>query len=318
MREKILDILKNARGYVSGEEMSRELGVSRAAVWKHIKKLRDEGYSIVSVTNKGYRLRSEPDNMSIEKIESMLKTKYIGRKILHFTNTDSTNNEIKRRCDMDEGTAVLAEMQLSGKGRLGRVWDSPRGTGVWISILLKPQIPLNEVSEITLVAGLAACRAIGEGARIKWPNDIVIGTKKVCGILTEMSAETDRVNYVVCGIGINVNNENFPAELSQKATSIYIETGIKQDREAIASSLLNEFEIVYESYLKGGFPAIAQEYSSMCVTLGKTVRVIKNGSEIIGKAESIADDGALIVEYRGERIKVSSGEVSVRGIYGYI
>ena len=318
MREKILGILKNADNYISGEEMSRRLGISRAAVWKHIKKLREEGYSILSVTNKGYRLRGEPDNISPERVADMLDTRYIGRSIVHFNSTDSTNEEAKRRSDMPEGTLFIAETQQSGKGRLGRAWESPRSGGIWASLLLKPDISAGELPQITLAAGVAVCRAIGGGAKIKWPNDIVMGTKKVCGILTEMSAEPDRINYVVCGIGINVNVEKFPAELSEKATSIYNETGIKQDRNALTARVMNEFERVYDIFLRDGFGALAEEYGRECVTLGKRVQVIYHNKKIQGSATGIDESGALIVDTDDGRITVASGEVSVRGIYGYI
>ncbi len=318
MRGKILSILQETDNYISGEEMSRRLGISRAAVWKHIKKLKEEGYSILSVTNKGYRLRGGPDNISPERVSAMLDTGYIGRRIVHLNSVDSTNEEAKRRFDMPEGSLFIAETQQSGKGRLGRAWRSPRNGGIWMSLLLKPDISFSELPQITLAAGIAVCRAIGSGARIKWPNDIVIGSRKVCGILTEMAAEPDRINYVVCGIGINANIEQFPEELSQKATSIYNETGAKQDRDALTARVMNEFERVYEVFKSEGFGALSDEYSSECVTLGRRVQVIYRNKSVTGNAVMVDENGALIVETEDGRIAVTSGEVSVRGIYGYI
>lgn len=318
MRSKILTMLKNTDEYISGEDMSRELGISRAAVWKHIKKLKNEGYNILSVTNKGYRLEGTPDNISVEEIESLLTTEFTARNIIYLNSTDSTNNECKRLEDKADGTLVIAEQQTAGKGRLGRAWESPRGAGIWMSLLLKPDIPVASVSQITLVAGLAACRAIGNGSMIKWPNDIVIGSKKLCGILTEMSAEIERINYVICGIGINVNTEEFPEELKDKATSLLIETGEKQNRAELTAKIMNEVEKLYAVFINEGFGALAEEYRNNCITLNRQVQVIYKNEAILGTAVDVDNSGNLIVETDKGKITVSSGEVSVRGIYGYI
>ena len=319
VRDKILKILKEADGYVSGERISGMLGISRAAVWKHIKALRADGYEILSVTNKGYSLCSEPENILSDRLSAALCTDHIGRNIVYMNKVDSTNEEAKRRADMPDGTLFIAEQQESGKGRLGRLWESPRGGGIWMSLLLRPDIPLGRVSEITLAAGLAVCRAVGCGAMIKWPNDIVIGSRKICGILTEMSAEPDTgtINYVVCGMGINVNIESFPDDLKAKATSLLIETGERHSRDEIAARVLNEFEPVYELLCAEGFGAIREEYARMCVTLGREVRVIYRKNETIGKAADIDENGTLLVDTENGRIPVSSGEVSVCGMYGY-
>ncbi len=318
MREKILEILKGSDGYVSGEEISHVLGISRAAVWKHIRNLKNEGYKIESVTNKGYKLGGIPDKLDIDKIHEMLKTKVIGQRIEYVNSTDSTNNECKRLEDKTDGTLVIADAQTAGKGRLGRVWESPHGSGIWMSILLKPDVSLESVSQITLVTGMAVCRAVGIDAMIKWPNDVVIDGKKICGILTEMSAEIERINYVICGIGINVNTPSFPEELQDKATSLFVETAKKHEREKIAADVLNEFEKLYNVFTEKGFSFLADEYRKMCVTLNKDVRVIHRNNELTGKAVDIDDSGNLIVETENGQITVHSGEVSVRGIYGYI
>ena len=317
MKQRILNILMSRRGYVSGEKMSEELNISRAAIWKHIKNLRNDGYEIESVTNKGYHLVSAPDMLDGNKISSCLTTKFTGRQLVIFDETDSTNLQAKQHSAYPNGTAFIADRQSVGRGRLGRQWDSPKGTGIWLTILLKPEIALSDVSQITLAAGLAVCRAIGIGAKIKWPNDIVIGSKKVCGILTEMSAETDRVNYVVCGIGVNVNNESFPQELSS-ATSMRIEGNKKYERNIIIARILNEFEKAYTEFLNGGFTAISDEYKNHCVTLGRNVQVTFKNRTVTGTAKDITESGALTVETADGDISVNSGEVSVRGIYGYI
>ena len=318
MKNKILNILKASDSYVSGESISGRLGISRNAVWKHINKLRSEGYGIESVTNRGYRLASSPDVLSAEKIKDGLRTEFIGKNIVCMEEVDSTNNAAKRSSDMPDGTLFISEIQPGGKGRLGRAWVSPRGIGIWMSLLLKPEILPSDVAQITLISGMAAAESIGCGAMIKWPNDVVIGAKKVCGILTEMSAEIERVNYVIPGIGINVNTEAFENELSEKATSLYIETGKKYERCLIVRSFLESFERLYKKFLEGGMAAIAEDYRKMCITIGREVSVIYPNRTINGKAVDINDNGELIVETEQGKITVASGEVSVRGIYGYV
>lgn len=318
MRNKILDLLKNSDSYISGEEMSNKLGISRAAIWKHIKKLRSDGYEIVSVTNKGYSLKNTPDILTAGEIEAGLSTSFTARSIVCMKETDSTNEEAKRSSQKPDGTLFIADVQTSGKGRLGRSWESPPGAGIWMSLLLKPDIPPTEISQITLIAGIAVCRALDNGSMIKWPNDIVIGSKKVCGILTEMSAEIERVNYVVCGMGINVNTSEFPEELHDKATSLYIETGDVYNRSELTARIMNEFEPLYTKFLNEGFSPLLDEYRSSCVTLGKEIYVIYRKETLTGRAVDISPDGGLIVDTDNGRINVTSGEVSVRGIYGYI
>ena len=318
MKQQILNILKDSDGYISGEDISNKTGISRAAVWKHIKSLKNKGYEIDSVTNRGYRLVSSPDLITADGITQNLNTEFFGRKLFIYDETDSTNERAKAASSENEGCVFIAEVQNHGKGRRGRGWVSPRGTGIWHSILLKPDISPLEVSQITLVAGLAVCRSIGMDAKIKWPNDIVIGTKKVCGILTEMSAETNMVNYVVCGIGINVNTESFDKEIEHRATSMYIESGDKQIRNDIIARELNYFEYYYKKFLEGGLCAILDEYKENCVTIGRDVTVIYKKENVTGKALDIDENGALVVETADGTIRVTSGEVSVRGIYGYI
>jgi BirA family biotin operon repressor/biotin-[acetyl-CoA-carboxylase] ligase len=318
MKNKILKMLRSADGYISGEAMSDELGISRNAVWKHINKLREDGYEIESVTKRGYRLTSSPDMISAEEIKNGLETEFIGRNTVYFDEIDSTNNAAKAAADMPDGTVFISEIQTGGKGRLGRSWSSPKGTGIWMSVLLKPDMLPQDVPQITLIAGMAVAKGIGCGAGIKWPNDVVIGTKKVCGILTEMSAEIERVNYVICGIGINVNTASFEGELAEKATSLRIETGEEHERVPVIQSILTEFERLYKLFLKDGISGVIDEYRELCVTLGREVSVIYPNRTINGRAVDINNDGELIVETENGEITVGSGEVSVRGIYGYI
>lgn len=318
MRSRILDILKDTDEYTSGEDMSRRLGISRAAVCKHIKKLRDEGYGILSVTNRGYKLTGLPDDISAAAVKSMLNTEFIARNIVYSETVGSTNDEAKKYSDCADGTLFTAERQSSGKGRTGKSWESPAGSGIWMSLLLKPRLAPEEVSSLTLAAGIAVCRAIGGSAAIKWPNDIVIGTRKVCGILTEMSAEPERVSYVVCGIGINVNTESFPEELKDKATSLYIQTGRRHHRAALIAAVMNEFEPLYKQFQQEGIAPLIEEYKKVCVTLNRDVRVICRNGTVTGRAVDIDENGALEVMTETGRISVTAGEVSVRGLYGYV
>ncbi|MBS5302898.1 MAG: biotin--[acetyl-CoA-carboxylase] ligase [Clostridia bacterium] len=318
MKEEILDILKSADGYISGERISEMLNVSRTAIWKHIKSLRESGYKIESVTNKGYRLISSPDIITESGIKSGLTTDFIGHSLFIYDETDTTNNRAKESNTSPDGSVFIAEVQTHGKGSRGRGWTSPRGIGIWHSILLKPEISPLEVSQITLVAGLAVCKAIGLNSMIKWPNDIVINGKKICGILTEMSAEINMVNYVVCGIGVNVNTESFDDDIADKATSMFIESGHKYVRNELIAKLLNEFEYYYKKFLDGGLSAILDEYKKCCVTLGREVNVIFKNETVRGTAVDVDENGSLAVQTENGIIHVTSGEVSVRGIYGYI
>lgn len=318
MKNKILDMLKSAGGYISGEKISSHLNISRSAVWKHIRSLRSQGYEIKSVTNKGYKLLSFPDTITESGIKNGLNTEFIGQNIFLYDETDSTNERAKANSTAPDGSLFITETQTHGKGSHGRGWTSQKGTGIWHSILLKPHIPPSQVSQITLAAGLAVCRSVGCGAQIKWPNDIVIGSKKICGILTEMSAEIDMINYIVCGIGINVNMDSFPEEISHRATSMYIESSRKYCRNEIISNLMNNFELLYTDFICSGLTPILDEYKKDCVTIGREVKVIFKGNTVQGTAVDVNENGELVVATEDGLINVTSGEVSVRGLYGYI
>lgn len=247
------------------------------------------------------------------RIKKSLSDEVFGRNIVYMPVCDSTNEVAKRQKDMPHGTLFITDLQTKGKGRLGRSWEAEKKATICMSILIKDDTPVSDSPIITLAAGLAVCRAIGAGAKIKWPNDVVIGTKKVCGILTERSGDA-----MICGIGINVNTKEFSPELADKATSIFLETGEKQDIDYVCALVLNEFELVYNSLREGGFAALYEEYESLCITVGKEVVILKDGEEVPGVALGISPDGELIVDTDEGTVSVSSGEVSVRGIYGYI
>lgn len=326
MREKILGLLRDGGDYVSGERMSGEFGVSRSMIWKVIKGLRDEGYVIDSVTNKGYKLVEVPNLVTGEEIRSVLETTFFGRKIYDYVEVDSTNviAKGKAREGALEGTVVIADAQTGGKGRLGKVWDSPGGMGVWMSLVVRPEILPQDVSGITLVAGLAICEAIRKitslPAYIKWPNDIVVNGKKVCGILTEMSAEIDRVNYVIIGMGINVNTTDFPQALQGVGTSLKIESGSHYRRKDIVAEVLMFFETYYDKYKQEkSLAGILEAYKSFCITLKNDVQVTNKDDTYWARPLDIDKTGSLIVEREdGSKETITSGEVSVRGIYGYV
>lgn len=326
MKDKILQMLKEAEGFISGQEICSRIGVSRTAVWKAIKQLREDGYDIEAVNNKGYRLGQVPDVIYEQELKSLLHTKWFGNRILYFDSIDSTNNELKRQAETQvcHGLLAVAEEQTAGRGRRGHAWVSPPGTGIWFSFLLKPEISPDKASMLTLVAAMAVAKAISETtglvSQIKWPNDIVVNKKKVCGMLTELSAEMTQVNYVVIGIGINANNKEFPDEIKETATSLYIEAGRPVKRAAVIEAVGRYFEQYYDAFIKtGDLSLIMNEYNDMLVNAGNQVRIISGDSEEIYTAIGINPQGELVVRDEDGNIKdIRSGEVSVRGLYGYV
>lgn len=326
MKEEILRLLRSADGYISGQELCNRFGVSRTAVWKAINQLKEAGYEIEAQQNKGYRLMSAPDLMTEAEIKSLMHTEWVAKEVLYFDTIDSTNTKAQELAEKgyQSGTLVVADKQESGKGRRGRSWVSPSGTGIFMTLMIKPDINPNNASMLTLVAALAVAKAItsvtGEEAMIKWPNDIVVNGKKVCGILTEMNAQFDYINHIVVGIGINVHNESFPEEISQMASSLMIEAGGKRfHRAQIIAETMSYFEQYYDTFLKTqDLSALVREYDELLVNRNKSVRVLDPKEPFDGKAMGITSKGELIVDTWESRKLVSSGEVSVRGIYGYV
>ncbi len=326
MKEEILRLLRSADGYISGQELCNRFGVSRTAVWKAINQLKEAGYEIEAQQNKGYRLMAAPDLMTEAEIKSLMHTDWVAKEVLYFDTIDSTNTKAQELAEKGypSGTLVVADKQESGKGRRGRSWVSPSGTGIFMTLMIKPDINPNNASMLTLVAALAVAKAItsvtGEEALIKWPNDIVVNSKKVCGILTEMNAQFDYINHIVVGIGINVHNESFPEEISQMASSLMIEAGGKRfHRAQIIAETMSYFEQYYDTFLKTqDLSALVREYDELLVNMNKAVRVLDPKEPFDGKAMGITPKGELIVDTWESRKLVSSGEVSVRGIYGYV
>lgn len=329
MRDQILTILlENQDSFVSGEDISQKLGVSRTAVWKTMGQLKESGFEMQSVPNKGYRLTSLPDKLEPALIQHYLTTKQFGRVIETHVTMDSTNTRAKELAQdgAAHGTLVTAEEQKSGRGRLGRSWESPRSLGLWMSLILRPSFSPRHAPQMTVLAGLAVvhtiCKTTGLEAFIKWPNDIIVNSKKVCGILTEMQADLDLIDYIVAGIGINVNTpkEGFPRELRNSATSLKLELGAHIDRCRLSAELMAVFEGLYERCLAAGnFSEILNEYKSKCITLGRQVRVTGPSETFEGTAADLTDDFQLLVETKtGELRGVFSGDVSVRGIAAYL
>jgi BirA family biotin operon repressor/biotin-[acetyl-CoA-carboxylase] ligase len=318
---KILSALRENPDGVSGAQVAEQLGISRAAVWARIEELRRVGFEIEAGPHFGYRLVDEPDALFADDLLARLgKTKVVGRDIQVFEQTTSTNDviEMLARDGVKEGAVVFAEAQTKGRGRLGRKWMSPTHQGLWFSILLRPDLRPQETTQLTVASATALRRAIktvtGLSAEIKWPNDLLIGGKKVVGILTEMSAEVDRVRHVILGIGVDVNQDaaEFPAELRKIATSLKIEAGKEISRAELATEILRELDFDYARICGGKFPVVADEWEAGCATIGKNVSVQMGSRHIRGRAEALDDDGALLVRTEhGHLERIIGGDVTL-------
>ena len=326
MKAEILALLRESDKFVSGQELCNRFGVSRTAVWKVINRLKKEGYKIEAVQNKGYHMVSSPDVLSVYELESRIHTDWLGKEIVYKEVTTSTNADVRKLAEdgAENGLVVFADAQTAGKGRRGREWESPKGVNLYFSVLLKPQFEPRKASMTTLVAAYSVARVIREytglDAKIKWPNDIVIGKKKVCGILTEMSMERDYIHHIVVGVGINVNEEVFTEEIAGMATSLKIEKGTLVQRAPLLSGILCQFEKDYLDFLAAeDLKPFVDEYNSMLVNKGALVKVLDPKGEFSGIAGGIDEEGMLIVfKENGQIEKVYAGEVSVRGMYGYV
>lgn len=325
LREKILGLLRETDGFLSGQELCEKFGVSRTSIWKAIRQLEEKGYQIEAVRNRGYHLLSEPDLLNGEQIRPYLCTEWVARDIRVYDSVDSTNSEAKRAAEdgCGQGLLILGEEQTAGKGRRGRYWASGKGEGVFMTLLLKPDIDPGNASMLTLIMGMAVRDAIekvtGLEAQIKWPNDIVCDGKKICGILTEMSAQIDYINHIVIGVGINVHNREFPPDVQSVATSVYQQTGKKIRRAQLAAEVMNCFENYYNIYLQTeNMKNLQNAYNTHLINRGRRVRVSDLKKDFTGMARGINEKGELLVETEDGLTAVSAGEVSVRGVYGYV
>ena len=293
-KTRILKKLLETDGYLSGQELCEQLGVSRTAVWKYMKQLKEEGYEIEAVQNKGYCLKDVPDVLGESEIKSRLHTRWAGQTLYYYDEIDSTNTQIKRLAEEDapHGTLAVADYQSRGKGRRGRAWDSPHGSAIYMSILFRPEIRPDRASMLTLVIGLSVTQAIrsnlGLQAQIKWPNDVVLNGKKLVGILTEMSAQMNYIEYLVTGIGINANLREFPEELEDKATSLQKEIGHKVNRSALIAECMEKIEENYEIFVKTqDLSGLMAAYQEALVNQDQQVRVLEPGHEYTGVARGI-------------------------------
>ncbi len=326
MKTEILKLLRESGDYISGQELCSLFGVSRTAVWKVINQLKEEGYGIEAVQNKGYRLRLNPDVLSYSELKSRIRNNWAGSEIYYYEETGSTNIDAKRLGEEGaaHGTIVVADKQNAGRGRRGRTWQSPAGKDIYFTILLRPSFEPDKASGLTLVMALSVAQAVERKcslkAGIKWPNDVVLNGKKICGILTEMNMETDYIQHVVIGVGINVNLDEMPEEISQTATSILRESGEKTARAELLQEVLARFEENYGMYEKeSDLSYMLEEYNSYLVNVGKQVKVLDPKGEFEGIARGINASGELLIETPdGKVAEIYAGEVSVRGMYGYV
>ena len=324
-KKEILRLLRSAQGYISGQTLCERLQISRTAVWKWIAQLKSEGYRIEAVQNRGYRLLGGPDCLDAERIMERLSDCAFGRVTQVYERLDSTN---RRAMELGEtpgahGTLVLAEEQTQGRGRRGRGWNLQRGTGIAMSLVLQNLTDPRKAPMVTLAAALAVRRGIlaatGIACGIKWPNDLVCQGRKVCGILTEMRTEMDYVSCVVIGVGINVNNEDFPEEALAHAVSLRQIAGKSLSREDIVVAVMRAFAEYYQRFLEAGdLSGLREEYEECLVNRNQEVLIVSEQKQYRAIGRGIDDTGRLLIEREGRLETVLSGEVSVRGVYGYV
>ncbi|TDA70735.1 MAG: biotin--[acetyl-CoA-carboxylase] ligase [Clostridia bacterium] len=320
----ILDILRSFRGeYLSGEEIARQMSVSRTAIWKHVRELRELGYGVSAGGKLGYRLDSIPDRLYPAEVRAGLGTQFIGRADIHYYREVTSTNEVAR--DLGEqgapaGTVVVAEAQVQGRGRLRRSWWSPPEKGVWMSVLLRPELLPGEVFLLSFATAVAVARAIGRllplEAHIKWPNDILVGGKKVAGILLEVKAELDQVHYVVVGMGLNVNQEeaDFPPELRSRATSLRQAAGQPVARVPLVREILAGLEDEYFGLARGEGERLWQEWRNLDITVGRPVEVVTSAGSCSGLAAGVTREGRLVLRLPGGEIQeFAAGDVTLAG-----
>jgi BirA family biotin operon repressor/biotin-[acetyl-CoA-carboxylase] ligase len=319
-KDRLLAYLKEKKGnWVSGEALSTQLAVSRTAIWKHISTLREEGYTIESSPKKGYLLRKISDLLLPNEIREGLDTKVFGRKgIVYHSKINSTNTKAKELAsgDAPEGTLVVAEQQVKGRGRKGRTWFSPSQGGIYISLILKPHISPGEAPKITMLTGVVVAETLLKltpcNINIKWPNDILVNGKKIAGILTEMSTEMDAIEYIVVGLGMNVTTPRFPDDIKDKATSILIETGQYFSRVTFIREYLKWYEKYYDIFKNIGFAPVIQRWKEFTDIIGHMVIAEVSGKKYIGEVHDIDNDGILILKDKNKNLhRIFSGDVTL-------
>ena len=323
VRKKLLDAFTAANEeYVSGQYLADLIGCSRTAVWKHVEELRKHGFELEAIKRKGYRIITIPDHVSADEIRIGLKTKFLGQNIHYKETVDSTQKIAQRLAyeDVPEGSVVIAEEQTLGRGRMDRKWHSPKFTGVWMSMIFRPKIPITKAPQLTLITAVAVVQAIEELTgllpEIKWPNDVLIRGKKVTGILTELQAESDRISSIIIGIGMNVNQTkgDFPEELQSIATSLAIETGEKISRPALIRAVLTNLERLYLLYLDQGFSPLKVLWESYAISIGENIVARTFTGSIHGRALGITNEGVLMIEdSSGQTHFVYSADIELDG-----
>jgi BirA family biotin operon repressor/biotin-[acetyl-CoA-carboxylase] ligase len=317
--EALIQLFRDHPGeYVSGAKMSEALNVSRTAIWKSIKKLEGAGFEFEASTKLGYRLLFEPDPWSADLVGRLLTTKSFGRALSIEGEVASTQDLARAAAEQGapEGYLVIAERQVSGRGRMGRSWVSPYGKGIWMSMVLRPEVPIHCAPQLTLLTAVALCRSLrrvtGLPIGIKWPNDLLVGGRKISGILLESAAEDERLKYIVAGIGISVNltEADYPEEVLAKAVSLRVAAGRVLNRTEMIADFLSEWEQLYELFLKEGFRPIATLWESMAVSLGRKVKLTTPQGELTGIPESLDDSGAIRVRRDdGSLVTIFSAEM---------
>ncbi|MCA0970371.1 biotin--[acetyl-CoA-carboxylase] ligase [Halobacillus litoralis] len=317
-RKRLIDLLEKQEEHISGQQLSEQLDISRTAVWKHMKELRKDGYEIEAVQRKGYKIVSSPDKVSENTLRWGLDTHWIGCELHHFSQVESTQDIVHRLAKENKphGTVVIADEQLKGKGRMAREWHSPEGKGIWMSLLLRPTLPPVQAPQLTLLTATVLAKVIDECSElspaIKWPNDILIHHKKVSGILTEMQAEQDQIQYVVLGIGMNVNQneDEIPSSIAHKASSLKLESGDEWDIPKTIQTILRTFETTYDAFIKSGFEQVKYEWERYGYRIGEKVTISTMKRTFEAVLIGIEPDGALRArDMDGKVEKLYSAEI---------
>ena len=318
-RDKILSLFRaHSDQYVSGQEISRALNISRAAVWKQVKVLRELGFVIEAKHSLGYRLVDAPDLLLAAEIENELNCRLIGRSVVSLPETDSTNVQARRLAEEGalEGTVVIADRQSAGRGRLGRCWESPPGVNLYCSILLRPKIPVQQAPQLTFLSVVAVAETLNKicqlPAKVKWPNDILVGGAKIAGLLNEMNAETEQIHFVILGIGVNLNmtEKQFPEVLNYPATSAFLKTGKHVDRVAFLRAFLQCLDQYYMEFLEEGFLPIRRRWEHLCDMMNAQVLVDQGSISLCGTVVGLDSAGALRLQLDNGRVeRILAGDV---------
>ena len=319
-RDRILSLFRSHPDqYVSGQEISEQLNISRAAVWKQVRALRELGFKIEARHSLGYRLLETPNLLLAADVEDGLGCRIIGKEIISLQEVDSTNVRIRTLAEQgaEEGTVVVADRQSAGRGRLGRRWESPAGVNLYCSTLLKPQIPVQQAPQLTFLSAVAVADTLHQvcqiTATLKWPNDVLVNGAKIAGLLNEMNAETEQIHFVILGIGINLNMqpEQFPSDLNYAATSAALECGHPVDRTLFLRTLLQRLDFYYLEFQKEGFGPIRRRWEALCNIMNQRVTVDQSlGSLLQGTVVGLDTDGALRVQTESGAVeRVIAGDV---------